>query len=372
MSLFLNELKIHNFRNHGSFHIEEPGRLIIIIGRNATGKTNIVEAVQLVSMLESFRTPQWSTVVGNNDLNTSVEAEFTQNGRALTIRMDIEDGRRSYSLNDKKHNKVDLIGLIPAVIFVPDDLNLIKESAETRRKLVDDIGKQLSSTYLQIGADYQKTIRQRNMILREYKEEKGLTPLLDSWDENLVVLGALLFTHRIRLYRRYMERARFFYRQLTGEEELSSRYIPSFLQPGEELTDEDLVEMDKEEVERRLTDALKEAREKELAREKSLVGPHRDEIIFYLDGYEARKYASQGQQRSIALALKLGQLDLIREISGNQPLLLLDDVMSELDGSRREALIKTIDGQVQTIITATDLQCFNGPLWESAQIIELV
>jgi len=388
MSALLTDLQIHNFRNHDHFIIQEPRQLIIIVGKNASGKTNIIEAVQLVTMLESFKNPVWSSVIRNSadkkeETTARIKAVFLQNERIIEIQMDIQEGKREYSLNGKKRNRIDLIGLIPAIIFVPDDLMLVKSSSEVRRKLIDDIGQQLSSTYLKILNDYQKTIKQRNAILKNCFFEKQNQALLESWDENLIILGALLFTHRIRLYKRYMEKACFFYQKINSEEKFSSRYIPSFVDSEEDESafsnDADsreqetkLVIMGKEEVEKRLFERLEAVREKEKMQARSLVGPHRDDIRFYINGLEARKFASQGQQRSIALALKLGQLELIREISGNQPILLLDDVMSELDESRREALIRAIDGQIQTIITSTDLSCFNESLLKSAQIIELL
>jgi len=389
MSALLQELQIHNFRNHEYFSIQNPKQLIIIIGRNAVGKTNIIEAVQLVTMLESFRSPHWSTVVCSSKKtdkttrnNATVLARFLQNGRTIEIQMDIDEGKRSYFLNDKKRNRQELIGLVPSVIFVPDDLTLIKSSSEVRRKTIDDIGQQLSPTYLKILTDYQKTIKQRNAILKSINETKQSPTLLESWNESLVVLGALLFTHRIRLYQRYMEKVSTCYQQIYKEESFSSRYFPSFFEEEKDClcleeeenrkTETALLEMDKKEVENRISEKLKKVREKEQTREITLVGPHRDDISFFIDGLDARKYASQGQQRSIALALKLGQLELIKEISGNQPILLLDDVMSELDENRREALINAIGGQIQTIITSTDLNCFNEALLKNAQIIELL
>jgi len=387
MSALLTDLQIHNFRNHDLFVIQEPRQLIIIIGKNASGKTNIIEAVQLVTMLESFKNPLWSSVIKNptdkeQETTARIKAMFLQNERIMNIQMDIHEGKREYSLNGKKRNRLDLIGLIPAVLFVPDDLMLVKSSSEVRRKLIDDIGQQLSSTYLKILNDYQKTIKQRNAILKNCFMEKQNQILLESWDENLIVLGALLFTHRVRLFQRYMEKTRLFYQKINNEERFSSRYIPSFTDEDEEEdvfnNDADsreyetkLLQMSKTEVEKKLFDRLETVREKERLQARSLVGPHRDDIRFYINGLEARKFASQGQQRSIALALKLGQLELIREISGNQPILLLDDVMSELDEGRRASLIRAIDGQIQTIITSTDLSCFNESLLQSAQIIEL-
>ena len=371
MSVVLRELQLNDFRNHTQFHVTDAQQLILIVGDNATGKTNIIEAIQLVSMMDSFRNPHWSNLIYQGKEKACVMAGFCQNERLLDIQMEVGDGNKTYLLNGKKKRKNDLIGLNPAVVFIPDDLGLIKNSAETRRRLIDDIGQQLSSTYKQVLQDYQKTVKQRNAILKEHYDAGVITPLLESWNENLITLGALLFTHRVRLFKRYQEKIGDYYQRITDKESIESFYLPSFLKEDEEMSLLELVDMSKDEVERRLYAHLLELREREYLSARTLIGPHRDEVIFLLDGQDSRRFASQGQQRSIALALKLGQLALIREISGNQPILLLDDVMSELDENRRDMLIKTLDGQIQTIITTTDLSCFTPEIIKGAQIITL-
>jgi DNA replication and repair protein RecF len=374
MGIELKRLELHDFRNHQVFHINEPQQLIIIIGANATGKTNIIEAVQLVSMLESFRNPRWQDVVTNTKENGRVKAQFSQNGRLVDITMTLKEGRRSYLVNEKKKTVQDIRGLIPAVVFVPDDLMLIKDSAEVRRRLLDDIGKQLSPTYASILNDYQRIVRQRNTILKTQKwnDKSTLHPSLqESWNDNLISLGSLLFIHRIKLYKRLMEKGIALYQQLSEHEELTSSYLPSFNHQGANYTDDELVAMDKKEVGELLRRSLNLVYDEEWARGKTLVGPHRDEIMFFINGRNVRDFGSQGQQRGVALALKLAQLALVYEISGNQPLLLLDDVMSELDEKRRGALIQAIQATTQTIITATDLVYFNEALLKNAQIIEL-
>jgi DNA replication and repair protein RecF len=371
MSVILKNLQLSQFRNHPYFSLPKPGRLIIIVGRNASGKTNIIEALQLLSMLESFRNPPWNNVVTKGEAQTTIEAVFLQNDRVLEIRMDVEKGRRSYSLNGKKKNRAELAGLIPAVIFIPDDLALVKDSPEVRRKLIDDIGQQLSPTYLNILNDYQKIVRQRTAVLKEQKENGFCSLILESWDESLLNLGALLFTHRIKLYKRLVDKAAELYQQFSKSEVLTSNYIPSFSRLGIFYNTEELVCLKKDEVRDLLKRTLELVRDEEWGRLKTLVGPHRDEIVFFIDSCDVRQFGSQGQQRSVALTLKLAQVALVEEISGNQPLLLLDDVMSELDEVRRSALIQAIDGQIQTIITTTDLSCFNDALLENAQIIRL-
>jgi DNA replication and repair protein RecF len=371
MSVVLKKLELCDFRNHQSFLINDPRKLIIIVGKNATGKTNIIEALQLVSMLESFRNPSWQNVVANNHKEAAVKAQFLQNERLLDIRMDIKEGKRVYSLNGKKRIRTTLQGLVPAVVFVPDDLSLVKDSSEIRRKLLDDIGQQLSSTYRDILNEYQKTVRQRNIILREQRESDTHSLVLESWDENLLLLGASLFIHRVKLYDRLIKKASEFYTQFSDGELLTSVYVPSFSCLNKEYTNEELSTMTKKQAHELLCHTREYVRGDEWARGKTLVGPHRDEIVFFIGSYEARRYGSQGQQRSVALALKLAQLAVVQEISGNQPILLLDDVMSELDKKRRSALVEVLAEQVQTIITATDLSFFNEKLLTNAQIIEL-
>lgn len=373
MGVKLKKLELYNFRNHQVFCIDEPQELITVIGANATGKTNIIEAIQLVSMLESFRCPHWEDVVTNNKEEGSVKAQFLQNGRLLDITMTLRENRRYYSLNEKRKNISELRGLIPAVIFVPDDLMLVKASSELRRRLLDTIGKQLSSTYASILNDYQRVVRQRNAIFRTQKNGASALhhSLQESWDENLVSLGSLLFVHRMRLYKRLMDKSSLRYQQFSEHEELTSAYLPSFNRQGCEYSDKELIDIDKDEVESLLRRDLNAVHNEEWIRGKTLVGPHRDEIVFFINGRKVKDFGSQGQQRGVALALKLAQLDLVYEISGNQPLLLLDDVMSELDEKRRWALIQAIKATTQTIITATDLAYFNQDLLRDAQVIEL-
>ena len=370
MSVIFENIELHDFRNHSSLTIIEPKRTTIIIGSNAVGKSNIIEAIQLVTMLQSFRLPQWQQLISPDKNTSSILAEFNQNGRQLEIRMDIENNRRYYQLNGKKKKPREIQGLVPAVVFVPDDLMMIKDSSEIRRKLIDDLGQQLSTSYSNILNEYKKTVKQRNNILKNFDGFQVDKVLKQSWDNHLITLAAALFSHRIRLFKKMIDKAAQHYLELCQTEKLTSCYIPSFNRLGTEYSIDELIQMEKSQVEELLWQSLKQASTEEYARGKTLIGPHRDEIQFFIDGYNARQYSSQGQQRSIALALKLAELGIIKEISDNHPILLLDDVFSELDECRREALIKAIKGQ-QSIITATDLSCFNELLLVDAQIIDL-
>jgi DNA replication and repair protein RecF len=237
--------------------------------------------------------------------------------------------------------------------------------------LFDDTGQQLSQNYRAILNDYKKTVKQRNNILKEQKENYIERAVLESWDENLIVLGAMLFVFRQKFYTKLIKETSFYYSRFIKNEILTSKYIASFENEYKTFTDLELCNLEKSEVEELLRQKLKQVESQERARAKTIVGPHRDEIQFLINGMDARQFASQGQQRNIALALKLGQLSLVRKIGGNQPILLLDDVMSELDESRRGELIKIINDDILTIVTATDLKFFNKKLLDAAQILRL-
>jgi DNA replication and repair protein RecF len=270
-------------------------------------------------------------------------------------------------------------------LFVPEDLALVKGPAERRRSLIDNIGQQLSATYHKISEDYQRVLRQRNRLLKKQWEasytgnpiNSAHILVQESWDESIIVIGAQLFTHRLRLYKRLSEKAARYYGELSKKEELTSAYVPSFDPAHTDkvkalpLTPLTSLPTTREEAEEALRLQFKELREEEWARGISLVGPHRDEIRFVLDGRDARAFGSQGQQRSIALACKLAELELIREISGNDPLLLLDDVASELDTARRAALLTLLDEDICAVITTTDTDSLGKDLFTRAQVVNL-
>jgi DNA replication and repair protein RecF len=370
----IQSLDFWNFRNYPAFHLEVTGRIVIIVGDNAVGKTNIIEGIQLLSMLCSFRNPRWEEVVCRKapafgplisttpPQQTRIALSFEQEGRGLEHEMRIEANRRHYLVNGKVKATGDLYGLLPAVIFTPDDLALVKGPAEARRTLLDTLGSQLSRTYAAIRHDYTKVVKQKNQLLKNDYLDPAV---LASWNQNLASLGALLFVHRTRLYRRFAEKAAAAYARISPNERLTMAYQPSFGQvaPHSEPT--------KEEVETLIWDALLQRKEEEVRRAKSLVGPHRDEVQFLLDGNDARTYGSQGQQRTIALACKVTEVELLREIGGSEPVLLLDDVMSELDEQRRAALLAIIDETAQTFITTTNLGYFSEELIARAQVVQL-
>ena len=362
MSLVITRISLSDFRSYESFEIEPDARLTLLVGPNAVGKTNLIEAVQLLTSTESFRKPQWGEVVrwGAERSRLSLSAEG--DGRRLDIDLAVsETGRREYRVNQKLRRRlVDVAGVLPCVVFTPDDLRLVKDSAEKRRSALDSLGSQLSPAYASTKIDYERVVRQRNALLRE---ETTSRQQLAVWTEQLITVGTRFSEARRRLFARLSDALVTAHQGMTPDGPLEPRYTPSWERDG--------VVGDREETAVSLEAHLKMKESEERARGTSLIGPHRDEITFLLQGRDARAYGSQGQQRTIALAWKLGEVMVITDVSGQPPILLLDDVMSELDESRRHALAHFVGTAAQTIVTTTNTGYFEEELLQRALVVRL-
>lgn len=355
MTLIVDSVRLREFRNYASFDLELDPHITVLVAPNATGKTNIIEALQLTTAAESFRKPSWNDVIKWGSDRASVGLEATGDGRSLQVDLEIKGSQRTYKVNGKTKRRVsDVRGTIPAVVFTPDDLSMVKGSAEKRRSSIDSLGDQITPAYEAIRADYEKVLRHRNALL---KNPSMPLELLDPWTERLVDIGVAFFGHRRRLFDRLGSYVISAYKELSSDEDLTIEYVPSW---GEG-----------EDHRKAFVAALDTALLQERVRGTTLVGPQRDEVVFRIDGNDSRSFASQGQQRSIALAWKLAEIDVLRDILGKEPLLLLDDVMSELDGSRRDALTRLVGGSVQTVMTTTNTGYFSSDLLDDASVVTL-
>ncbi len=362
----IRSLELRDFRNYERFDLD-PGRgLTVLVGPNAVGKTNIIEAVQATTTTDSFRGPRWEEVVRRGAREASVRILAEGRRSRAEIRMTVTaSGRRSFEVNStKKRRSSDVIGVVPCVVFAPDDLAMVKGSAEKRRDALDAIGRQLWSVYDDTRRDYTKVVRQRNRLL---KEESAGRAALAPWDEQLVRTGARLTAYRARLLSAMSERIEGIHAGLADGERLQVSY-------------EDRIGLDEGRWETRLTvdeaaevmsSRLEERRADEQARRVTVVGPHRDDVSFTVQGADVRAYASQGQQRTVALSWKLAELDMVRETSNRTPVLLLDDVMSELDERRRRSLLVAVEDDVQTWVTTTNLGYFGEETIEAAKVVSL-
>ena len=383
MGMRITDISLTDFRNYGSFSLDGLGSLTVFTGRNGVGKTNLLEAVQLVTSCESFRHPQIAQLIREDASQARVAIDATDGDRSLSTALVLEPGKKRYTVNGKAKGAADVRGTLPAVAFTPDDLQLAKKSSSMKRSAIDDLGAQLSRNYHVIRGDYEKTLRYKNRLLKE--EAPG--DLIAAINETLVTCGSQLFCYRAALFARMLPLLQRAYGEISeGNEPFSATYLPSWdHMGGVEITGEsepglllatplDVRENgapDREQVRGILADSLDRYAGEETRRARSLVGPHNDKMGFFLSARDASSFASQGQQRSIVLAWKLAEVELVRQTLGTNPVLLLDDVMSELDSSRRDTLVHLASEEVQTFITATDLDGFNPALLERARIVEL-
>jgi DNA replication and repair protein RecF len=358
----ITRLELRDFRNYEHLLLEPSPRLTVLVGPNAAGKTNVIEAVQLVTAAQSFRRPAFADLVRWGATQARVQLRAEQGPRLLETDLHVDEGgRRTYRINGQvKRRYADVTGLLPSVVFTPDDLSMVKGPAERRRAAIDDLGDQLSPSYGSIRRDYQRVVKQRNALFKEGADRSSF----GAWDEQLVALGSRLVVHRLGLLEKVMHSAAARYAAMADGEVLGYSYADRCgLASCSEITAETAGVALRGELERR---SGEEAR-----RGVTLVGPHRDDIVFTVGGHDAKAFASQGQQRTIALAFKLAEVAVVRELLRRDPVLLLDDVMSELDASRRTALSELVASEIQTIVTTTNTGYFSEDLLARACVVEI-
>ena len=358
----ITKLEITDFRNYERFVLEPAQGLTILVGPNAAGKTNIIEAIQLVTAAKSFRRPEFSDLIRYGCSGARVALRAEDGPRLLETTLDLEEGgKRSYLVNGQprpRHSEV--AGLLPSVVFSPDDLAMVKGPAERRRAAIDDLGDQISPTYGSLRRDYAKSVRQRNALLREGVQGAPL----EAWDEQVITLGSRLVVHRLGLLERTMVHASARYSEMTCGEVLDYTYM-------DRCGLGTCASLEQSEVAAAMREQFTTRRAEERRRVTTLVGPHRDDIALRVDGNDARSFGSQGQQRTIALAWKLAEVEMVEEVLRRKPVLLLDDVMSELDTDRREALSRVIAGEIQTVVTTTTTAYFTNETLEQAAIVPI-
>ena len=363
--MFISRIDLRDFRNIGSWHLEPHRALTVLVGPNAAGKTNTIEAIQVICTGESFRRPKWTDLVrwGTPSTHVSMGAEGEVPPIDVSLTVD-SNGQRFWKVGGiQKRRTSDAVRFVPTVAFTPDDLTMVKGPAEHRRASLDALGDQLSAVYGALRRDYTRVVRQRNRLLRN----GALRVALEPWDIQLVALGARLYTHRRRLLKKVATEMRPAYADLSGGETLDVE-LADRCGIGELGIDQDI---DQQAVSATLGDYLLSRSREECERGVTLVGPHRDDVLFTINGKDARVFASQGQQRTIALAWKLAEVGVVTSVLSRTPVLILDDVMSELDSMRRAALTDLIQRDIQTFVTTTNTGYFDPELLSSALVVPI-
>ena len=341
--LRITGLKLHNFRNYQDLEQPfEPG-LTVLTGLNGAGKTNVLEAIFLCALGRSHRTSRDAELIKMGEMEGMVLLNLTTRGGSRSIREELVSGERKRIFLDGAPvaRSGELMGCLNVVMFSPEDLVLVKGGPAERRRFMDMEISQLKPAYYYDLQQYNQALKQRNNLLKEGLETAG--DMLELWDEQLSRLGARIVVERAAFCRELKELAGELHDHMSsGKEELRVEYEPNVLCADEEL------------IREAIADALVSNLDRDLFRGFTSAGPHRDDLLLELNGTDVRTYGSQGQQRTTALSLKLSEIALIERLRQEKPVLLLDDVFSELDEGRRSLLLSAIDG-CQGLITCTHL-----------------
>lgn len=360
--MFLTDLALTNYRNYERETMRFDQGVNIIFGENAQGKTNMMEAIYVLAMAKSHRTSNDKDLIRWNEEYAKIEGKAEKRNGSLSLELLIsKKGKRAKCNHIEQQRLSQYVGHLNVVMFAPEDLNLVKGSPQVRRRFIDmEIG-QISPVYIHDLSQYQKLLQQRNHCLKMMQtRERSDEAVLDVLTEQLVWLAAKITLRRRQFLSLLEQWAAPIHREISrGAEQLHIRYEPS------------VDVSDKAELSR-IVEAYRETfaavKEREVQRGTTLVGPHRDEVAFWVNGKNVQTFGSQGQQRTTALAVKLAEIELIFSELGDYPILLLDDVLSELDDFRQTHLLDAIRKKVQTFVTTTSIDGINHDVIQEAAI----
>lgn len=341
--MYIKNIELHNFRNYGDLELEFHPNVNLILGNNAQGKTNLLESIYVCSMGKSFRTSRDNEMIlfGEEFGRVRVEAQRDYYDTSVEL-IFTRDSKKSAKVDGVKIKKSSqLLENLYMVIFSPEDLRIVKDEPEKRRKFIDRELCQLRPKYYEDLSSYKKVLLQRNAYLKEYDVDPSV---MDLWDMQLARYGASIMMMRADFIRKLDKISRGIHGAITnGGENLQLKYVPN-VEPAPSLS----------ELEERYYQILRSSYENDLRQRTTTKGPHKDDLEFFIDGISVRNFGSQGQQRTSALSIKLAELSLIKEETGEEAILLLDDVMSELDLQRQEFLVKSL-AEIQMFITTTEI-----------------
>lgn len=339
--MILKSIELKNFRNYEDLDLKFDSGTNILFGDNAQGKTNILEAAYVSGTTKSHKGSRDKDMIRFGEDESHIRTIVEKQGKEYQLDIHLKKNRsKGIAINKVPIKKAsELFGILNMVFFSPEDLNIIKNGPSERRRFLDAEICQLDKIYLSDLTRYNKILMQRNRLLKDMQHQPQLMETLPVWDMQLVEYGKRLIRRRRQFVEELSELVTGIHRNISGKrEELVLRYEPNI--DAEFLEDE-----------------LNRVREKDRKYAQTSVGPHRDDISFFIRGVDIRKFGSQGQQRTSALSLKLSEIELVRQTIHDTPVLLLDDVLSELDSNRQNYLLNSIH-DIQTMITCTGLDEF--------------
>ena len=353
--MIIESIELKNYRNYSNLHMNFDQGTNILYGDNAQGKTNILESIYVCCTTKSHRGSKDREIIHFKEDESHIKLNIRKNGVPYRIDMHLKKNKtKGIAVNGIPIKKAsELFGIVNVVFFSPEDLNLIKNGPAERRKFIDLELCQLNRLYVHSLVSYNRILMQRNKLLKELFFRPDYEETLDVWDMQLVQYGKEIIKYRNEFIDQLNDIIFAIHKKLTGDKEhLKIVYDPDVTASQFE-------------------EALKRGRQQDIKQKTTLTGPHRDDIGFYIEDIDIRKFGSQGQQRTAALSLKLAEIELVKKLVKDYPILLLDDVLSELDGHRQNHLLSTIN-HIQTLITCTGLEEFVNNRFRIDKIFKVV
>lgn len=367
--MFLKKLELLNFRNYDNFCLNFSENKTLFVGKNAQGKTNILEAVYYLSNLKSKRASKDSEIVLWDENICKIKAQILKNDIDIDLEVVINPpNKKTLKLNSIKKNKSkDFLSNLVAINFCVDDLLLIRGMPSDRRDWLDDCISRIYPGYDDRLSKYNKIRIQRNNLLKNFRLYNNNFEMLEAFDEQLIITGSNIEFLRLKYLFEIKENVQKKYSAIAPDEYLTFDYNSTIFGICKDFS-----KISIEEIATLFKEKLKEMKTEEMQRMKTLIGPHRADIEFFINNKNAINYASQGQQRTIVLSLKLAEIDTIEQKIDTTPILLLDDVLAELDKKRQNYLLNSIENKIQTLITSTDADGFEQEFLKGVKIYKVV
>lgn len=355
--MYIKHLQLMNYRNYDELSLELGSSVNVFIGDNAQGKTNILESIYYCGFGKSHRTSKDRELIKWGAEKTFIKSYISKERLDKRIEINIlKDGKKLININSIKITKIaELIGTFNVVMFSPEDLRIVKESPAIRRKFIDMELCQLDSKYYYSLVQYNKVLNERNIMLKTNNNPEEF--MLDIYDEQLSTFAQYIINKRLEYIKKLNLYGKEVHKDITlNKEDINFKYYSQIKDFGN--------------IKSQINDLLKENRKRDIEKRNTSIGPHRDDLYIYINGVEVKNYGSQGQQRTTVLTMKFSSLRIIKEQTGEYPVLLLDDVLSELDFNRKKYILNSIR-DIQTIITCTGIDDVNQYLDSNSKIFNV-
>jgi len=363
--MVLKKLKLSNFRNYSNLEIEFSPNVNIIYGNNAQGKTNLLESIYVLGLTRSHRLYTNNNILKDGETSCKIKGFLIKNKIKTSMEIILKDKNKILKIDDDEINKVSdyIYEGFDIIIFYPEDLEIIKGSPSSRRNFINLELSQISNNYLQLLTDYNKLLKIRNDYLKKMAKGTQIDENYFDIITNYLIDKAILITKmREKLISEINDTCGEIFKSITKQDSFYLKYAKSI--NFDNITSDDSLKQE-------LTNKFNKNLKKEIRFGATLIGPHRDDIEFFLGNKNLKEYGSQGQQRTAILSIKLAEINIFEKYKGTKPILLLDDVFSELDNIKRNNLIKYINNDIQVIITTTDLKKINKKLFNKAKTFKI-